>query len=630
MTRLKIKKLSIHNFISFIDEEWDFENTSKLVLVKGINKDTESTLGVTSNGSGKSTWVNALTYSLFGQLSGKFHNSNLKNQFSNTMKNGFRMSVDVEVDTIYSKSEIKHWKIIRGLQKTQSVVLQLFVLEDGEWKDISKSTSANTQKFIEDNVLLMNLEMYQRLVMLSVDDKYNFFKLNASQKREFVETLFDTSVYTNMYKLMTDDLKTKNMTLQNLKVSKLKLEKNKELCEDEIEKYKSGVNDQIENTKKQKEEFQGKIVEFDPQFSELEEKKKVIQEALTKIRENKSKLDTLMQEFKDKITSDKIDINNYQTTISHHDRELNKHKEVLSMICEDCKGVVNKFYSLDIYRNEIIDLKEKIAERESSIESSKSQLNKVKEYDEKLKDAETRKISELSDVQVQEKNLQFQRKTILESIDSLEKRISDLIESIDNKNKIPSWNMYQSTLKEMQEVEDGLNEQVSQICLLKVGSDIISPDAIKRNIISRVVSSINAMINANLSELSVNFTCELTSDMNDYKILSSGEEVDLSLRSAGERMKLLISSQLAFRKFLMSRFNVGMNVMIIDEVVDRALDSVSIQALLGMLLRLSQKDNTNISIISHREEVSEMVKNMPDTQLVVIQKENNTSTIIRN
>ena len=630
MTRVKIKKLSIHNFISFIDEEWDFENTSKLVLVKGINKDTESTLGVTSNGSGKSTWVNALTYSLFGQLSGKFHNSNLKNQFSNTIKDGFKMSVDVEVDTIYSKSEIKHWKIIRGLQKTQSVVLQLFVLEDGEWKDISKSTSANTQKFIEDNVLLMNLEMYQRLVMLSVDDKYNFFKLNASQKREFVETLFDTSVYSNMYKLMTDDLKTKNMTLQNLKVSKLKLEKNKELCEDEIEKYKSGVNDQIENTKKQKEEFQGKIVEFDPQFSELEEKKKVIQEALTKIRENKSKLDTLMQEFKDKITSDKIDINNYQTTISHHDRELNKHKEVLSMICEDCKGVVNKFYSLDIYRNEIIDLKEKIAERESSIESSKSQLNKVKEYDEKLKDAETRKISELSDVQVQEKNLQFQRKTILESIDSLEKRISDLIESIDNKNKIPSWNMYQSTLKEMQEVEDGLNEQVSQICLLKVGSDIISPDAIKRNIISRVVSSINAMINANLSELSVNFTCELTSDMNDYKILSSGEEVDLSLRSAGERMKLLISSQLAFRKFLMSRFNVGMNVMIIDEVVDRALDSVSIQALLGMLLRLSQKDNTNISIISHREEVSEMVKNMPDTQLVVIQKENNTSTIIRN
>lgn len=630
MVKVKIRKLSIHNFISFTDEEWDFEDTSRLVLVKGINKDTESALGVTSNGSGKSTWVNALTYSLFGQLSGKFHNSNLKNQFSNTVKDGYKMSLTVEIDTIYSKSEVKHWKIVRGLQKTQSVVLQLFTLEDDEWREISKSTTANTQKFIEDNVLMMNFEMYQRLVMLSVDDKYNFFKLNASQKRDFVETLFDTSVYSNMYKLMTDDLKTRNMMMQNLKVSKLKLEKNKEICEDEIEKYRVGVNDQIEETKREKDKCQSQIDGFAPMFSEIEERKKVIQGSLENIRANKKKLDDLVSEFKERITSAKIDISNCQNTISHHERELNKHKEVLGMICDDCKEVVNKFYSLDVYRNEIDELRNKISERETSIETSNGQLAKVRACDDKLREAETQKISELSDAQVQEKNLQFQRSSLLDSMSSLEKRICDLVESIENKNKIPSWNMYQSTLKEMEEVEQGLKEQISQICLLKVGSDIISPDAIKRNIISRVVSSINAMINSNLSELCVNFTCELSSDMNDYKIISSGQEVDLSLRSAGERMKLLISSQLAFRKFLMSRFNVGMNVMIIDEVVDRALDSVSIQALLGMLLRLSQQDNTNISIISHREEVSEMARGMPDTQLVIIQKENNTSTIVRN
>ena len=630
MVKVKIKKLSIHNFISFIDEEWDFENTSRLVLVKGINKDTESLLGVTSNGSGKSTWVNALTYSLFGQLSGKFHNNNLKNQFSDTVKDGFKMSLVVEVDTIYNKSETKHWKIVRGLQKTQSVVLQLFVLENDEWKDISKSTNANTQEFIENNVLMMNFEMYQRLVMLSVDDKYNFFKLNASQKRDFVETLFDTSVYSNMYKLLVDDLKTRNMMMQNLKVNKLKLEKNKELLEDEIEKYKSGVNDLIEETKRERENCQSKIDELEPMFSEVEERKKLVQESLDKMKINKKKLDALVTECKDKITSSRIDINNYQTTISHHERELNKHKEVLGMICDDCKDAVNKFYSLDVYRNEIDDLKKKISERENSIESSNEQLNKVKKYDDKLKEDETKKISELSDAQVQEKNLQFQKKTLVESLSSLEKKISDLVESIENKNKIPSWNMYQSTLKEIDDVEKGLKDEIDKICLLTVGSNIVSPDAIKKNIVSKVTSSINAMINSYLSELCVNFTCELSQDMNDYKIISSGKEVDLSLRSAGERMKLLISSQLAFRKFLMSRFNVGMNVMIIDEVVDRALDSVSIQALLGMLLRLSQKDSTNVSIISHREEVSEMVRGMPDTQLVVIQKENDTSTIVRN
>ena len=170
MTRVKIKKLSIHNFISFIDEEWDFENTSKLVLVKGINKDTESTLGVTSNGSGKSTWVNALTYSLFGQLSGKFHNSNLKNQFSNTIKDGFKMSVDVEVDTIYSKSEIKHWKIIRGLQKTQSVVLQLFVLEDGEWYEIELEDGRKITITGNNPVWIPELNAYRRVDELNGDE----------------------------------------------------------------------------------------------------------------------------------------------------------------------------------------------------------------------------------------------------------------------------------------------------------------------------------------------------------------------------------------------------------------------------------------------------------------------------
>ena len=56
MVRIRIKKVNIHNFLSFQDEEWDFDSTSHLVLVKGINKDT-STPTITdtmSNGDRKS------------------------------------------------------------------------------------------------------------------------------------------------------------------------------------------------------------------------------------------------------------------------------------------------------------------------------------------------------------------------------------------------------------------------------------------------------------------------------------------------------------------------------------------------------------------------------------------------
>ena len=631
MVRVKVKKIDIHNFLSFEDEEWDFDNTSRLVLVKGVNKDTESTLGNTSNGSGKSAWSHALMYALFGQLSGKIHNSNLKNKYADKLRDGWKMSVAVEVDTIVSNTNVKAWKIARGIQKGSStVVLQLFELdENNEWKDISKSTSANTQKFIEDNVLYMNFEMYQRLVMLSVDDKYNFFKLNASQKRDFVETLFDTSIYSKMYKLMGDDMKAKNMTIQNLKVNQVKYSKTKEVCEESIERYKASVNDQIAETNKEKNELEEKVQGFDPKFQEIAEQQKVVEEALAKIRENKGKLDDIISKCNDTMTSSRIEINNHETTISHHQRELNKHKEVLGMICEDCKNVVNKFYSLDVYRTEIDNLNAQIAEEKGKIENCSKQIAKVKVYDDKLKADEMAKMGELSETQVEERNLQFQKSQLLKSIKELERKVADLVDSMENEDKIPSYDVYKQTLKDIEEVEKELKDESMRLCLLKIGSEIVSPDAIKRNIISRVVSSINAMINANLSELCVNFTCNLTNDMNDYEIQSSGGELDFPNLSFGEQMKLIISSQLAFRKFLVSRFNVCMNIMIIDEIVDRALDSVAIQKLLGMLLQLSQKENTNISIISHRGEVETMFKDMPEAQLMVVEKQDNISKIVR-
>ena len=630
MIKVKIKKIDIHNFISFVDEEWDFDSTSRLILIKGENKDTESPLGNTSNGSGKSAWANALMYALFGQLNGKFHNENIRNDFSETVKDGFKMSVAVEIDTIMSKTNVRHWRIVRGLQKSKAaVVLQLFVLDDGEWKDISKSSSANTQKFIEDNVLFMNFEMYQRLVMLSIEDKYNFFKLNAGQKRDFVETLFDTSIYSRMYRAMTDDIKTKNMMLQNLKASQMKLGKTKEICEEEIEKWKAGVKDQIAETRTEKEAEEAKIGEFDPKFESLRQAAAVVKEALDKIRENKGKLDAIISQCNDSITNARIDINNYNTTIAHHQRELNKHKEVLGMICEDCRATVSKFYSLDVFKEEIDSSNSQIEEKNAEIENAQKQIEKVRAYDDRLKKEETAKMTELSDVQVQERNLQFQKTQLLNTIKGLERKIQNLIETMEDEQKIPSWSVYQQTMKDIEEVEEELKSEAARLCLLKVGSEIVSPEAIKRNIISRVVASINTMINANLSELCVNFTCELAPDMNDYTIRAGDNEVDLDLRSAGERMKLLISSQLAFRKFLMTRFNVCMNVMIIDEVVDRALDSVSIQKLLGLLLQLSQKENTNIYIISHRGEVEEMFKGIAETQTMVVQKKDNISQILK-
>ena len=634
MVKISVKKMDVHNFQSFVDESVDFSGTRRLVLIKGINKDTTSSnadvVKNMSNGSGKSAIAHALMFVLFGQLDGKFHNAKLKNLYSNTVRDGYKMFVTIEVDTnLNNGTDVTQWKIVRGMKKSATVELILYKFVEGEWRDVSKSSSANTQEFIEENVLLMNFDMFQRQTMLSVEDKYNFFKMNAAGKREFVELMFDTSVYSKMYKMMSDELKSGANVLQTLKANQVKLERSKEVCEDDIGKYKAELQTKIDAAVKEKDEVQIKVDETAPKFEEIEEQKKAIDRVVFELRKNKEKIETALKACNDAIYSARIEIGNNNSTISHHERELNKHKEVLSMICDDCKKVVDKFYSLDVYRKEIDELKKSIESKEGEISSYQTKIDKINEVSEKLKADESKKMLELSDVEVNKRNLQFQKNQLVASIAKLESAIAEMTDSMNDESKIPAYSIYQNILKEIADVEKELTDESTRLCLMKVGSEIVSPDAIKKNIISRMVASINSLINANLSELSVGFTCNLTQDMNDYELMSDGGELDFALLSKGEQMKLLLSTQLAFRKFLLSRFNVGMNIMIIDEVIDKALDSVSTQKLLGILLQLGQKENTNISIISHRAEVESMFDELTDTQTLVVQKENGISRIMR-
>jgi len=56
------KKLSLYNFLSYREQEFEFVN-GQATLIRGINKDDD---GQESNGSGKSSLIEAISYSLLG------------------------------------------------------------------------------------------------------------------------------------------------------------------------------------------------------------------------------------------------------------------------------------------------------------------------------------------------------------------------------------------------------------------------------------------------------------------------------------------------------------------------------------------------------------------------------------
>ena len=94
------------------------------------------------------------------------------------------------------------------------------------------------------------------------------------------------------------------------------------------------------------------------------------------------------------------------------------------------------------------------------------------------------------------------------------------------------------------------------------------------------------------------------SEMN-YKLIakSSKTEYEYDNFSAGERARLMIASCFSFRDFMSIRNNLSCNILIIDEFIDGAIDSLAIESILKILESFKNMFKQNIYIISHRKDI---------------------------
>lgn len=190
--RIDFKRIEMKNFMSFAEESFDISSCKGMSLVQGKNNDIPGS----RNGAGKSTLFNALLYVLFGQLQTKIKNENIVNKYTK----------DKDMDLVLSFSvDGENYKIRRGLAKGKSSYLSLLKVADGSEVDITKSTIPETQDFIEREVIHCDVTIFLRTMLLTADQAYNFYMLKKSDKKEFVEKLFDIGVFEDMYKLIHRD-----------------------------------------------------------------------------------------------------------------------------------------------------------------------------------------------------------------------------------------------------------------------------------------------------------------------------------------------------------------------------------------------------------------------------------------
>lgn len=603
--RIDFKRIDIHNFMAFEDESFDFSAFKGMNLVQGKNNDIPNA----RNGSGKSTLFASLLYALFGQLQSKIKNENLVNKYNNAKD--MDVSLLVAVDNAL-------WRIRRGIKGKSSYLTLLSVDKDGNEKDSTRSTIAETQSTIEDDILHCDITMFLRTILLTSDQTYNFYMLKKADKKEFVEKMFDISVFEEMFKAMHKDV--------------LALDKENAVCQSKLLMLNKNNDDYKSRSEQYESDHEMKISSLESDVKKLEvdvedAKKNLVkpnEEAIQKIRESMSENEKSQVDIKAKIRNAQSDMNSIILDIHKLDESksakmsiVNKHKDILGKLCKDCQNVFIKHYSIDKIANDIKAIDAKRKELDSSreafskeIEESNKKLEdvnsliesnslKIKELSEKSNAANRALMQLESKLNMSRKDLEREKNAKNPYADLLEKCKADLLDEESHAAKIDLKSRY-----------------------LKFAENIVSQDTIRKFIIKDLVVLLNNRIKTYLTRLGAKYAVKFDEDM-DYKFLTSNGEFEWSNFSAGERMRIMIATSFAFRDFMSIRNGLNANILVLDEYFDTAIDALCLESIIGILKEYSSKQNQNIFVISHRPEVA--VDQFD--KVICIEKTNNISHI---
>lgn len=124
---------------------------------------------------------------------------------------------------------------------------------------------------------------------------------------------------------------------------------------------------------------------------------------------------------------------------------------------------------------------------------------------------------------------------------------------------------------------------------------------VRRRIIEQNISFLNARLQYWIDKSGSQHTVEFLNDLS-VDINLNGQSYDFKQLSRGERTRVIIALNLAFRDTYESLYQ-GINILLVDELLDNGLDSGGIECSWHMLQDLSAIRGKNIFVVSHREEL---------------------------
>ena len=536
---------------------------------------------VGSNGAGKSTILDALTFSLFARPFRKISKSMLVNSINEK---------DCVAEIEFRIGKIQY-KVIRGMKPSKFEIY----CNGQAWNQ--DSSQLEQQKNFEANVLKMNYKSFTQIVVLGSSTFVPFMKLPGGQRREIIEDILDIQVFSTMNVLLKDKMRGNNEELRDIDYQL-------DLLKDRIELQKQHMFSLEKKTQEEIDRKKEKINEY--KNTELQGAEEV-----TILTEQICKLNKEMQDYSK--SSEKLSkLNTYLIKLTHKMNTCKKENKFFesNYVCPTCTQELS-----EEFRNEKLEEgKTKVNEMNIGFED----LQKAIGDEQKRFDKFTELSTEVNNINTTISQTNFQLLTIRKQIESIQDEIKELEGSTpDKKAEYDKLQLLVSNKKEYSKQHADLKKDRD---VLTTAGQLLKDNGIKTRIIKTYLPTMNKLINDFLQrmEFYVNFTL----DENFDEIIKSRYRDVFSYDSfsEGEKARIDIALLLTWRSIAKLKNSVDTNLLILDEIFDGSLDQSGTSDL-GWILR-NFDENTKVFVISHKQGLDDKFD-----RTITVNKDKNYSTI---
>jgi hypothetical protein len=146
--------------------------------------------------------------------------------------------------------------------------------------------------------------------------------------------------------------------------------------------------------------------------------------------------------------------------------------------------------------------------------------------------------------------------------------------------------------------EEILQENLRQNIILSAASVLLKDGGIKSKIIKQYIPIMNKLINKYLAQMDFFVQFELDENFNETIKSRFRDDFGYQNFSEGEKLRIDLSILFAWRAIAKMRNSASTNLLIMDEVLDGALDASGMDEFLTIIQEMNK--DSNVFVISHR------------------------------